>query len=170
MEEKKITYYLIKGRMLGKREDDKDYLYGEEGWIPDVSMEIMKRLYGFDPSEPEDSPYAVGNTDIMEELEEIGCEKAEKWMAGKLLQGLVRKWKIKFADRKAEWDKNPKWPSKLVETRFYLGGQTWSIGPTDIGLTRDGWDQGFMETIRDEMEADLKKIGATEIVSFGFLD
>ena len=115
MEEKKIAYYLIKGRMLGKREDDKDYLYGEEGWIPDVSMEIMKRLYGFDPSEPEDSPYAVGNTDIMEELEEIGCEKAEKWMAGKLLQG-------------------------------------------------------FMETIQDEMEADLKKIGATEIVSFGFLD
>ena len=85
MEEKKITFYLIKGRMLGKREDDKDYLYGEEGWIPDVSMEIMKRLYGFDPSEPEDSPYAVGNTDIMEELEEIVCEKAEKWMAGKLL-------------------------------------------------------------------------------------
>ena len=69
-----------------------------------------------------------------------------------------------------EWDKNPKWPSKLVETRFYLGGQTWSIGPTDIGLTRDGWDQGFMETVQDEMEADLKRIGATEIVSFGFLD
>ena len=53
---------------------------------------------------------------------------------------------------------------------FKLYGQKFSLGPTDIGLTSDAWDQGFMETVQSTMEKDLREAGATEIQSFGFID
>ena len=53
---------------------------------------------------------------------------------------------------------------------FKLYGQKFSLGPTDIGLTSDAWDQGFMETVQGFMEKDLWEAGATEIQSFGFID
>ena len=82
----KKTYYLIKERILGKREEDeeiRDYLFLNGAWMPDYRMKIFSYLMGFDPSEPEDSPYAVGNSDIMDEIEEISEEQAE---------ALVTKW------------------------------------------------------------------------------
>lgn len=170
MEERKITYYLILDEIIGKREGYDDYIFRDNGWVPDTRMMITRRLYGIDFSEPEDSPYAAGNTDIMDELEEISEEAALRLMAGQQLRALVRKWKTEFIARKRKWDESPGWPAKLVETRFRLGGQEWSIKPLDIGLTTDGWDQGFMETIQDEMEADLRKIGAADIKSYGFVD
>ncbi len=62
------------------------------------------------------------------------------------------------------------WPAKFVETIFVLGGEKWSLGTGAIGLDGDGWNQGFMETVQSDMEEDLKKVGATEIHSYGFID
>ena len=84
----KKTYYLIKERILGKREEDeeiRDYLFLNGAWMPDYRMKIFSYLMGFDPSEPEDSPYAVGNSDIMDDIEEISEERAV---------GLVTQWAI----------------------------------------------------------------------------
>ena len=78
----KTTYYLIRERLVGKREYETDgftdYLFLEGRWTFDSSMTILKYLMGFDETEPEDSPYAVGNSDIMDEIQEIPEEDAMK--------------------------------------------------------------------------------------------
>ncbi len=74
-----VRYYLINDRILGKKEEGTEYLYylfRDGRWIPDVNLEIMKKLVGFDPYEPEGSPYIVGNLSIMMEIEEIPFDKA----------------------------------------------------------------------------------------------
>ena len=83
---------------------------------------------------------------------------------------LTDKWKHKFAEKKEAWDKNPGWPAKLVITEFTLYGNRYTIQPTDIGLTNDCWDQGFMETIQSEIKRDLIAYGATDIYNCGFID
>jgi len=70
------TYYMIRGRRLGKKEDEKYYLFENGKWIPDVKNSISDRLMGFDPSEPEDSPYRMDSLSIMDEIEEISEEEA----------------------------------------------------------------------------------------------
>lgn len=63
------------------------------------------------------------------------------------------------------------WPAKLVETEFMYEGRKYSIKPKDIGLDgADGWEQGFMECLQNDMAADLEKAGAEEILNIGFLD
>ncbi len=39
---------------------------------------ILDRVFGYDPTEDENSPYAMFNTSIMEELEKISYEEAMK--------------------------------------------------------------------------------------------
>lgn len=65
------TYYLILNKQLGKEEDGKYYLYTIGSWVPDTKNTIMDRLIGFDPGESADSPYAIGNMDIMDTIEPI---------------------------------------------------------------------------------------------------
>ena len=65
------TYYLILNNQLGKEEDGKYYLYTNGSWVPDTKSTILGHLMGFDPSEPADSPYAMGNMDIMDTIEVI---------------------------------------------------------------------------------------------------
>ena len=81
----KTTYYLICERLLGKREYENDgftdYLFLGGSWVFDGSLTILKYLFGFDETEPEDSPYAVGNSDIMDEIQEISKEDAMKIIA-----------------------------------------------------------------------------------------
>ena len=93
-----------------------------------------------------------------------------KQLAERVVKRLCLMWKLLFIEDKVEWDRNPGWPAKFVETTFKLYGQQFSLGPTDIGLSSDGWDQGFMETVQGTMEKDLKEVGATEIHSYGFID
>ena len=76
------TYYLILNRQLGKEEDGKYYLYTNDNWVPDTKNTIMDRLIGFDPSEPEASPYRTGNMSIMDEIETISEEQALKLIDG----------------------------------------------------------------------------------------
>jgi hypothetical protein len=101
---------------------------------------------------------------------ELTEENARKWIAEQIVRGLCDKWEIDFAERKEKWYKDPGWPAKFVETTFVLGGEKWSLGTEAIGLDGDGWNQGFMETVQSDMEEDLKKVGATEIHSYGFID
>jgi len=70
------TYYLILNKQLGKEEDGKYYLYTNGNWVPDTKSTILGRLMGFDPSEPADSPYAMGNMDIMDTIEPITEQQA----------------------------------------------------------------------------------------------
>ena len=73
-----ITYYLIKERKLGKKENDSYFLYIKQKWVPDTKHEILDRLMGYDPYD--DSPYGFGSTSIMDEIEEISEEAAKAFM------------------------------------------------------------------------------------------
>ena len=73
------TYYLILNRQLGKEEDGKYYLYTNGNWVPDTKSTILGRLMGFDPGEPADSPYAMGNMDIMDTIEVITEQQAREF-------------------------------------------------------------------------------------------
>ena len=70
------TYYLILERIVGKQENGVYYIFEDGEWQIDRRCMIMDRLMGYDPSEPPGSPYGIGNLSIMEEIEEITCEKA----------------------------------------------------------------------------------------------
>ena len=74
------TYYLILNNKLGKEEDGKYYLYTNGSWVPDTKSTILGRLMGFDPSEPADSPYAIGNMDIMDTIELITDHQAREFI------------------------------------------------------------------------------------------
>ena len=76
----KTTYYLILNRQLGKEEDGKYYLYTNGSWVPDTKSTILGRLMGFDPSEPADSPYAIGNMDIMDTIDVITEQQAREFI------------------------------------------------------------------------------------------
>lgn len=74
------TYYLILNNQLGKEEDGKYYLYTNGSWVLDTKSTILGRLMGFDPSEPVDSPYAMGNMDIMDTIEVITEQQAREFL------------------------------------------------------------------------------------------
>lgn len=77
-----VTYYHIKDlNLLGKEEDYVPYLYKPgEGWIADNDNVLMDRFMGYDDSEPADSPYKIGNTSIMDLVEEIRENEVEKFI------------------------------------------------------------------------------------------
>ena len=71
-------YYLILNRIVGKKENGRYYIFRDGGWQPDTENMILDRVFGYDPTEDENSPYAMFNTSIMEELEKISYEEAMK--------------------------------------------------------------------------------------------
>ena len=73
-----ITYYLIRGKRLGKAQKDGYYLYDNGQWIVDERNVILDHLVGFDPAD--DSFYGFGNAEIMDEMEEITEEQAIAFM------------------------------------------------------------------------------------------
>lgn len=75
------TYYLILNKQLGKEEDGKHYLYTNGSWVPDTKSTILGRLMGFNPGELADSPYAMGNMDIMDTIEVITEQQALQFIA-----------------------------------------------------------------------------------------
>ena len=78
--EANTTYYLILNRQLGKEEDGKYYLYTNGSWVSDTKSTILGRLMGFDPGEPADSPYTMGNMDIMDTIELIAEQQAREFI------------------------------------------------------------------------------------------
>lgn len=79
MEKEETRYYLIKERIVGKKKGDNYFIYREGEWQLDTERIIIDRLMGYDPSEPADSPYGIGSTSIMDEIEEISYEKAMEY-------------------------------------------------------------------------------------------
>ena len=81
--EKETVYFLIRKNQLGKRADDNNYyLFINGEWKKDEEWLILGMLGGYDASEPEGSPYGWGSTSIMDEIEKISKEEAEKIMKG----------------------------------------------------------------------------------------
>ena len=73
-------YYLILGYIVGKAEGDNCFIRRQGRWVEDSEYMIMDRLMGYDPSEPTGSPYGIGNSDIVDEIEEITFEMAVKYI------------------------------------------------------------------------------------------
>lgn len=171
--EKIITYYLIRERLLGKKEEEGQtvgcFLFRNGKWELDDRNTVMDHLHGYEPLEPEGSPYGYGGGSMMD-IDEISEEEAVKVMNRQILDLLITKWNGEFREEKEEWDRHPGWPSKYVETIFILNGVKLSLLPKDLGYTDNCWDQGFMETIQGRMKKDLEEYGATGILNIGFID
>lgn len=75
-----IKYYLIRERLLGKEENNQYYLFKNNEWVIDENNVIFNHLIGFDPFEPEDSPYCLGSGSIMDEIEIINEDEAMKFI------------------------------------------------------------------------------------------
>ena len=170
MTEKQVTYYLIEKCRIGKKEDVAYYLFIDAEWVWDEKNVIMDHLVGYDPSEPADSPYAIGNTSIIDEIEEISFDKAIRVINDQTTEFLIDKWKKDLVPEKEAWDRNPGWPAKYVKTRFELNGFQYVILPEHLGLSYNCWDQGFMESFQGRMSDDLEAFGAVNIHEIGFLD
>jgi hypothetical protein len=55
------------------------FLYDKEsGWVNDREHILIDRLFGYDKYEPKDSPYAIGNTDMLSRIDGITEEEAMK--------------------------------------------------------------------------------------------
>ena len=76
-------YYLILKRIVGRESGGGYSIFRHGQWEPDTEWMIMDRLMGYDPSEPPDSPYGIGNTAVMDEIEEITCQEAVRYTGGK---------------------------------------------------------------------------------------
>lgn len=106
----------------------------------------------------------------MDEIVEIPEDLALRLMGEQVIAFLTEEWRHAFAEEKKAWDEDPGWPAKLVETRCTLFGVEYTILPEDIGLTREGWDQGFMERIQSDLKRDLIEYGAVRVCNLGFID
>ena len=81
MENNTTKYYrIIPLNRIGRKTASGYELYQNRQWEKDREHLISDRLMGYDPSEPPDSPYGIGNTEIMREIEEISLEEAEKYI------------------------------------------------------------------------------------------
>ena len=81
MENGTIIYYrIIPLNQIGRKTESDYELYRNGQWEQDTEHLISDRLIGYDPSEPPGSPYGIGNTEIMREIEEISPEEAEKYI------------------------------------------------------------------------------------------
>lgn len=76
------VYYLLFDCLVGKKDNGRYYLFRDGQWYPDNGYVIMDRLMGYDSSEPDDSPYAMGNGSVMGEIEEISFSKAMEMTGG----------------------------------------------------------------------------------------
>lgn len=79
--DKKNTYYFWINDLehVGKLEQFVPYLYNKEnGWVVDDKHILMDRLFGYDETEPKDSPYAIGCTDMLDRIDNITEEEAMK--------------------------------------------------------------------------------------------
>ena len=87
-----------------------------------------------------------------------------------ILDALREKWKNGFKEKREKWGEEVIWPAKIVRTTFVLNGIGYTITTKDLGLSDDGWDQGFMEYIQDDIGRDLEEVGATHINHQGMID
>ena len=174
MKATKLNYYLLKDSedsgLVTKGYSFYHWIYYDFEWHKDTENIVNDKLIGYNPSEPGDSPYAIGNTSVMDEIEKISYEEAMETLAEQIIINLINNWQEQFKSQKEEWDKKPGWPAKLVETSFCLFNARYTLTPENLGFDKGPFDAGFMESIQKELEKDLAAVGATEITSSGMLD
>ena len=75
-----MKYYYIKDLSLYAKDEGlcRKYILKNGEWVIDNDNIVSDRLMGYDPYEEDDSPYKIGNTSIMDELEEISKEEFMK--------------------------------------------------------------------------------------------
>ena len=73
-----ITYYMIRKRRLGKKENGEYFLYDKTKWIPDDRNVIRDHLMGYDPND--DSSFGFCSMSIMDEIEEITEEEVMEFI------------------------------------------------------------------------------------------
>lgn len=66
-----MKFYIIDNNRLLCTNRIETFEYINNNWIERDNSEITDRLLGFDSSEPNDSPYVIGNTEIMESIKEL---------------------------------------------------------------------------------------------------
>lgn len=69
-------YKILDKNLLAKLDNNVPYLLIDGQWIVDKNSILMDRLVGYDKSEPDDSPYKFGNTDMLDRVEHITEEEA----------------------------------------------------------------------------------------------
>lgn len=74
-EEKDCKFYLVENNRLFCTYNNETYELKNNEWLKANNNEITDRLMGYDSSEPSDSPYAIGNTDIMSSIKELTLEE-----------------------------------------------------------------------------------------------
>ncbi|MDL2211641.1 hypothetical protein LJB88_02065 [Erysipelotrichaceae bacterium OttesenSCG-928-M19] len=75
----KLKFFKIHDiNVVGKQENGIYYLYKDNQWVVDEDNIITDRLVGFDETEPEDSPYRIGNTDMLMRIDEITEDVAKE--------------------------------------------------------------------------------------------
>ena len=75
-ENERIKYYLLYDSIIGKQDETGYFIFRNGEWNHDTECEIIDCLYGFDPSEPSDSPYAYVSTSMLDQIKEITTEQA----------------------------------------------------------------------------------------------
>ena len=90
MEEKLATYYLIWDKVVGMIDEDGSFLFRDGEWVEDADRIILDHLYGFDETEPEESPYRMFNQSIMNEMKEISAEEAFDICGRQLYETLLK--------------------------------------------------------------------------------
>ena len=95
MEKMKTVYYLIHGSVVARRDREgdcsRDYLFREGKWVDDADHVIMDHLMGYDPTEPEGSPYRFGSTSVLMEMDEIPYEEAARLINQQIPDALKKK-------------------------------------------------------------------------------
>jgi hypothetical protein len=143
-------YYLIDKDLLVRTDSQGFHVFHDARWVLTVKSSNMSA----DQSE--------------ERIKEISPQEAAKIAGKQLYDFLTEKWKVDFLEEKLEWYKNPKWYAKMVKTDYCYEGITYHLWPQNLNIRSN--QQGFMESVQDEIEKDLIKYGATEVYSHGMLD
>lgn len=166
MEKMRLNYYYLKDMgTVAKGFRYQNWIYRNGEWVKDTKSLVWDKLIGYDPGEPEGSPYGIGSISVMSEIKRISYEEAMDIIGERIIRELIQKWSEKFQEEKKIWDQKPERPAKLVETSFCLFGTRYTIKPEDLGFEPGPEDEGFMESMQKEMEKDLADAGATEITS-----
>ncbi len=79
METETMQYYILENRgILARGRDFRFEIYDfiKRVWVEDSEHIVSDALMGYDPSEPEGSPYGIGNTSIMAEVKSVSREDA----------------------------------------------------------------------------------------------
>ena len=167
-----VKYYDVGGIVIKREFRDRihDYCFDSGRWD-----EIL--YWKSDPNDPASVPVSVEEISDSDWDNEISENMAMEIITDQTLAFLKEKWKSDFAEKKAEWDKCPGWPAKLVETWFELNGIEKVIKMKDLPKTLTGgpWSATsyidvFFESIQGDIEKDLEAFGAKKIYSFGFMD